>query len=61
MVDDNLVATVGAERGLHGLGNIAACLDVANDGTILGVVAGGWFSMCFAARIIYGGEIAYLV
>ncbi len=39
VVDDDLVAAVGAERGLHGLGDGPARFDVAEDGAIFGLVA----------------------
>jgi hypothetical protein len=39
VVDDDLVATVGTQRGLYRLGNRPAGIDVANDGAILSVVA----------------------
>lgn len=39
VVDDDLVAAVGAERGLDGLRNGSAGIDVAEDGAIFGVVA----------------------
>ncbi len=39
VVDDDLVAAVGAERGLDGLGDGSAGVDVAKDGAIFGVVA----------------------
>lgn len=41
VVDDDFVAAVGAERGLDGRGDGAAGVDVAVDGAIFGVVAGG--------------------
>ena len=39
MVDDNFVAAIGAKRGLYSLRDGTACFDVANDGTIFGLVA----------------------
>lgn len=39
MVDDNLVATVRAQRRQDSLSNSLAGFDVANDGTIFGIVA----------------------
>ena len=41
VVDDDLVAAVGAEGGLYRLGDGAAGFDVAEDGTIFGLVAVG--------------------
>jgi hypothetical protein len=41
MVDDDLVAAVGTERGLDGRGDGAAGIDVSEDGAIFGIVAGG--------------------
>lgn len=38
MVDDDLVAAVGTERRLDGLGDGLAGLDVANDGSIFSIV-----------------------
>jgi len=38
VVDDDLVAAVGTERRLDGLGNGLAGLDVADDGSIFGIV-----------------------
>jgi hypothetical protein len=35
VVDDNLVAAIGTQRSLDGLGDSTACVDVANDGAIL--------------------------
>jgi hypothetical protein len=47
VVDDNLVAAIGSERGLNRLGNRPAGIDVANDCSIFGVVAGvGWLALC---------------
>jgi hypothetical protein len=40
VVDDDLVATVGTERGLDGRGDGPAGIDVAQDGAIFRVVAG---------------------
>ena len=46
MIDDDLVATIGPERGLNGLSNCPAGVDVANDGSIFGVVAVvGWLAV----------------
>jgi hypothetical protein len=56
VVDDNLVATVGTQRGLHGLGDGAAGIDVAKDGAILGVVAGRCFSYVFRTWCVLEGE-----
>ena len=39
VVDDDLVASKGTQRGLDSLGNRPAGIDVANDGAILSVVA----------------------
>lgn len=39
VVDDDLVAAVGTEGGLHGLGDGTAGIDVAEDGAIFGIVA----------------------
>lgn len=39
MIYDNLVATIGSERRLNGLGDCAAGVDVANNSSIFGVVA----------------------
>lgn len=49
MVDDNLVAAIGAQRGLDRRRDGPACVDIAQDGAIFGVVAGdksvrGWWS-----------------
>lgn len=41
MVDNDLVAAIGAERGLDGGRNCPAGVDVAEDGTIFRVVAVG--------------------
>lgn len=38
VVYDDLVAAVGSERGLNGLGNSPAGIDVANNSAILSVV-----------------------
>ena len=38
VVDDDLVASVWTERGLDGLGNGAAGIDVAEDSSIFGIV-----------------------
>lgn len=40
MVDDDLVAAIGAQGGLDGLRDSLAGLDVADDGSIFGIVAG---------------------
>jgi hypothetical protein len=40
VVDDELVAAIGAERGLHGRGDGAAGVDVADYCAVFGVVAG---------------------
>lgn len=46
VVDDDLVAAIGPERGLNGLGNGPAGVDVANDCSIFGVVAVvGWLAV----------------
>lgn len=43
VVYDDLVAAVGSERSLNGLGNSPAGIDVANNSAILSVVAvAGW-------------------
>ena len=43
MVYYDLVAAIGTEGGLDGLGNGSAGIDVADDSSIFGVVAGaGW-------------------
>lgn len=39
VVDDDFVAAVGTQRGLDGLGNGLAGFDVADDGSIFGIVA----------------------
>jgi hypothetical protein len=39
VVYDDLVAAIGSERGLYGLGNGTASVDVANNSSIFGVVA----------------------
>ena len=39
MVDDELVAAVGPEGGLHGLADGSAGFDVADDGAVFGIVA----------------------
>ena len=38
VVDDDLVAAVGTERCLDGLGDGLAGLDIADDGSIFGIV-----------------------
>lgn len=40
VVDDNLVAAVGAKRGLDSGGNGTAGVDVSQDGAIFGIIAG---------------------
>lgn len=40
VVDDNFVAAEGAKGGLYRRGDGAAGVDVAEDGAILGVIAG---------------------
>ena len=39
MVDDDLVSPVRTKRGLHGLRDGSAGIDVANDGAIFGIIA----------------------
>jgi hypothetical protein len=39
MVDDDLIPAIGAKRGLNGGGYGAASVDVAEDGSIFGIVA----------------------
>lgn len=39
VVDDDFVAAIGAEGGLHGLGDGSTCFDVAYDGAVFGIVA----------------------
>ena len=47
VVYDDLVAAVGSERGLNGLGNSPAGIDVENNSAILSVVAVvGWLVEC---------------
>jgi hypothetical protein len=47
VVYDDLVAAIGSERRLNGLGNGAAGVDVANNSSIFGVVAvAGWLAVC---------------
>jgi len=47
VIYDDLVAAVGSERGLNGLGNSPAGIDVANNSAILSVVAvAGWLVEC---------------
>lgn len=46
MVYDDLVAAIGSEGGLNGLGNRSACVNVADDCSIFGVVAVvGWLAV----------------
>ena len=45
VVDDDFVAAVGPQRGLHGLSDGATCFDVADHRTIFGLVA-VWKVMC---------------
>jgi hypothetical protein len=40
VVDDELVAAIGSERGLHGRGDGAAGVDIADYCAVFGVVAG---------------------
>ena len=56
MVDDDLVATVGAEGGLHGLGDGSASIDVANDGAILCVVAKKLL-VCVLYIVVWRGNV----
>ena len=51
MVDDDLVAAVGAQGGLDGLRDGLAGLDVPDDGSVFGIMAG------LSARVLAGGEI----
>lgn len=44
VVDDDLVAAVGSQGGLHGLRDSLAGFDVTDNGSIFGVVAGNWVS-----------------
>jgi hypothetical protein len=47
VVYDDFVAAIGSERRLNRLGNGAACVDVANNSAIFGVVAvAGWLVEC---------------
>jgi hypothetical protein len=47
VVYDNLIAAIGSERGLNGLGNGTASVDVANNSAIFSVVAVvGWLAVC---------------
>ncbi len=39
VVDDDFVAAIGTEGGLHGLGDGSTCFDVAYDGAVFGIVA----------------------
>ena len=43
MVDDELVAAVGPEGGLDRLADGSAGVDVADDGAVLGIVAGNYY------------------
>jgi hypothetical protein len=41
MVDNDLVAAIGTERGLYGGSDRSTGIDITNDSTIFGVVAVG--------------------
>ena len=46
MIYDNLVAAIGSKRGLNGLGNGPACVNVADDCSIFSIVAVvGWLAV----------------
>lgn len=46
MIYDDLVAAIRSERGLNGLGNGPTCVNVANDCSILSIVAVvGWLAV----------------
>jgi hypothetical protein len=53
MVDDNLVATIGAEGRLDSGGYCAARIDIAKDSSIFRVIAKDRVSKCI---VIYGGK-----
>ena len=60
MVDNNLVAAVGAERGLHSLGDGLAGFDVADDGAIFSVVAGPLACMLAIWSVLSIETVTYL-
>lgn len=54
MVDDDLVAAVGAQGGLDGLRDGLAGLDVPDDGSVFGIVAE------LSARVLAGAKLSWL-
>ena len=54
VVDDDLVAAVGAQGGLDGLRDGLAGLDVPDDGSVFGIVAE------LSARVLAGAKLSWL-
>jgi hypothetical protein len=58
VINHDFVTTIGPKRGLDGLGNRPACVNVADNGSIFSVVAVvGWL----AIYAVHGGVMAGLL
>lgn len=54
MVYNDLVAAIRSEGGLHGRGDCAASIDIANDGSIFSVVAAAGCGLAFGLLLKRG-------